>query len=219
MPSPRPVAEVPDPPWNRCESRGARWPSANRSQHYQTGFTQRFVPVKAVAGHGAHGSARHFDADVGRGGRIVLSGDHGDSQTFRLRSSGKGELVRAEGLEPSRALRPNGFSYPSTAFVAPAISPQGLGSGLSLHRVPDRFRLSGAARLVSTPSPPESGLLRQGLARDRHVAGFPEFEQFCIAGFPASTQVFSLKSGAYAISPRPHGFKGSTKHRLNGSDF
>ena len=28
-----------------------------------------------------------------------------------------------------------------------------------------------------------------GLARDRHVTGFPEFEQFCIAGFPASTQV------------------------------
>jgi hypothetical protein len=29
--------------------------------------------------------------------------------------------VRAEGLEPSRALRPNGFSYPSTAFAAPAV--------------------------------------------------------------------------------------------------
>jgi hypothetical protein len=47
--------------------------------------------------------------------------------------------VRAEGLEPSRALRPNGFSYPSTAFAAPAVLPQGLGSGLSLHRVPDTF--------------------------------------------------------------------------------
>src|SRR5581483_2193288 len=30
-------------------------------------------------------------------------------------------LVRAEGLEPSRALRPNGFSYPATAFAAPAL--------------------------------------------------------------------------------------------------
>jgi hypothetical protein len=29
------------------------------------------------------------------------------------------------------------------------------------------------------------------LARDRHVTGFPDFEQFCIAGFPASTQVFA----------------------------
>jgi hypothetical protein len=79
-----------------------------------------------------------------------------DPQSFRLRSEGKGKLVRAEGLEPSRALRPNGFSYPSTAFAAPALKPQGLGSGLSLHRVPDTFRLSGAARLVSTPSQPES---------------------------------------------------------------
>jgi hypothetical protein len=34
------------------------------------------------------------------------------------------------------------------------------------------------------------------------IEGFPEFEQFCIAGFPASTQVF-LKSAAYAIPPRP----------------
>ena len=29
--------------------------------------------------------------------------------------------MRAEGLEPSRALRPNGFSYPSTAFAAPVV--------------------------------------------------------------------------------------------------
>src|SRR5260370_29316595 len=61
------------------------------------------------------------------------------------------DLVRAEGLEPSRDLRPNGFSYPSTTFAAPAV--QGLGSGLSLHRARIRFRFSGAARLVSTPSP------------------------------------------------------------------
>ena len=31
------------------------------------------------------------------------------------------DVVRAEGLEPSRALRPNGFSYPTTAFAAPAV--------------------------------------------------------------------------------------------------
>jgi hypothetical protein len=36
------------------------------------------------------------------------------------------------------------------------------------------------------------------------ISGFPEFGQFCIAGFPASTQVF-LKSAAYAIPPRPRG--------------
>src|ERR1035437_6095616 len=66
--------------------------------------------------------------------------DHGDPQAFRLRSArAKGELVRAGGLDPPRALRPNGFSYPSTAFAAPAVLQQGLGSGLSLHRVPDVF--------------------------------------------------------------------------------
>ena len=27
-------------------------------------------------------------------------------------------MVRAEGLEPSRTLRSNGFSYPATAFAA-----------------------------------------------------------------------------------------------------
>jgi len=30
-----------------------------------------------------------------------------------------------------------------------------------------------------------------GLARDRHFTGFPEFEQFCTAGFPTGTQVFA----------------------------
>lgn len=34
------------------------------------------------------------------------------------------------------------------------------------------------------------------------ISGFPEFEQFCIAGFPASTQAF-LKSVASAVPPRP----------------
>jgi hypothetical protein len=34
------------------------------------------------------------------------------------------------------------------------------------------------------------------------MAGFPEFEQFCTAGFPMGTQL--LKSAASSISPRPH---------------
>jgi hypothetical protein len=42
----------------------------------------------------------------------------------------------------------------------------------------------GAARLVSTPS-------LAGLVRDCHVKGFPEFEQFCILGFPKGTQVLA----------------------------
>jgi len=34
--------------------------------------------------------------------------------------------MRAEGLEPSRALRPNGFSYPATAFAAPTEARHGV---------------------------------------------------------------------------------------------
>ena len=72
------------------------------------------------------------------------------------------KMVRAEGLEPSRSLRPNGFSYqlrlsPSCRNARPRDAPAGLWSGLYLHRDRSVCRRSaeGAARLVSTPSPPE----------------------------------------------------------------
>ena len=53
-------------------------------------------------------------------------------------------------------------------------------SGLSLRRSPKAL---DAARLVSTPSRPKSGL-----ARDRHLTGFPDFERFYVQGFPRRTQ-------------------------------
>jgi hypothetical protein len=53
--------------------------------------------------------------------------DHGDPQSFGFEARTKVKLVRAEGLEPSRALRPNGFSYPATAFAAPANLAAGFG--------------------------------------------------------------------------------------------
>jgi hypothetical protein len=43
-----------------------------------------------------------------------------------------------------------------------------------------KFRSLGAARLVSTPSRSISLRAWLGIA----IQGFPEFEQFCIAGFP-----------------------------------
>jgi hypothetical protein len=43
----------------------------------------------------------------------------------------------------------------------------------------------GAARLVSTPS---IMLSHHSLARDCHLKGFPEFEQFCTVCFHAGTQ-------------------------------
>ena len=72
---------------------------------------------------------------------------------FGFKARAKGEcMVRAEGLEPSRALRPNGLSYPSTAFAA-------LGNFAKVWGLDYPFTVSrtvpgclGAARLVSTPS-------------------------------------------------------------------
>ena len=60
--------------------------------------------------------------------------------------------------------------------------------------IPQKLRGLGAARLVSTPSRLDSfaglGSGSPSPAFARASSGFPEFEQFCIAGFPASTQVF-----------------------------
>ena len=64
--------------------------------------------------------------------------------------------MRAEGLEPSRTLRSNGFSYPATAFAATHRFRDGVW-GLDYP-----FTVAaavGAARLVSTPSRPfQAGL-------------------------------------------------------------
>jgi hypothetical protein len=56
-----------------------------------------------------------------------------------------------------------------------------------------RFRCCPSS-LYTFPSP--------GLARDCHVKGFPEFEQFCICGFPQSTHG-RLKSVASTNSATP----------------
>ena len=120
-------------------------------------------------------------------------------------ATAKKEVVRAEGLEPSRGLRPNGYSC-RLRLSPPCRNgvvgrPAGLWSGLYLHHDRPVFRRSvvGAARLVSTPSPPEFSV---GAWLGIAISGFPEFEQFCIAGFPASTQV-ALKSDASADSATP----------------
>jgi hypothetical protein len=107
------------------------------------------------------------------------------------------------GVEPTQAEALRIF-MPTAAFAARARRCRapacGLWSGLSLHRLP-MLRGLGAARLVSTPSRRKFSVQAWlGIA----ISGFPEFGQFCIAGFPASTQVF-LKSAAYAIPPRPRG--------------
>jgi hypothetical protein len=91
------------------------------------------------------------------------------------------EVVRAEGLEPSRALRPNGFSY--QLRLSPP--PRGV-CGLDY---PFTVALAvGAARLVSTPSRRTTASVQAWLGIA--ISGFPDFEQFCIAGFPAEHSSF-----------------------------
>jgi len=103
-------------------------------------------------------------------------------------------MVRAGGLEPPRAM-PYGFSYP------PRLSPPLPGRGaFGVWTIPSPFPARAGVRccpssLYTFPLP--------GLARDRHVTGFPEFEQFYVAGFPARTHVI-FKSVASTIPPRPH---------------
>src|SRR5271169_2667750 len=69
---------------------------------------------------------------------------------------------------------PNGFSYQLRLSPPPL---RRLWSGLYLHRGERPASALGAARLVSTPS-------LSGLARGCHLTGFPDFEQFCVPGFP-----------------------------------
>jgi hypothetical protein len=52
---------------------------------------------------------------------------------------------------------------------------------------PGTIRSLGAARLVSTPSRLVSVRAWLGIA----ILGFPEFEQFCIAGFPGEHSSFA----------------------------
>jgi hypothetical protein len=96
--------------------------------------------------------------------------------------------VRAAGVEPAQALRPYGFSYPLR--LSPPDPARFRAGGFGVWTIPSPwprgFRCCPSS-LYTFPFP--------GLARDCHLTGSPEFGQFCIAGFPASTQVW-LKSVA-----------------------
>jgi len=84
-------------------------------------------------------------------------------------------MVRAEGVEPSRGY-PQRIFVPATAFAAAKDGVCGLDYTFTLAR----RRRCCPSSLYTFPSP--------GLVRDRHVRGFPEFQQFCILGFPKRTQ-------------------------------
>jgi hypothetical protein len=85
-------------------------------------------------------------------------------------------------------LSPNGFSYPYGFHRRPLRAVCGLDYPFTL--APSRFRCCPSS-LYTFPS---AAFAAQGLARDCHLTGFPEFEQFYVADFPARTQ--ASKSGA-----------------------
>jgi hypothetical protein len=67
-------------------------------------------------------------------------------------------------------------------------------SGLSLHQ-------GGCRRCC--PSSLYTFPLAGGLARDCQLRGFPEFEQFCIPGFPRGHSIYRLSPLRLPVSPRP----------------
>jgi len=93
-------------------------------------------------------------------------------------------MVRAEGLEPSQALLPNGFSY-QLRLSPPPSGVCGLDYPFTFSRL---LRGSGAARLVSTPS--RTGF-RSGLARDCHFR-FPRIWAVLHRRFPGRALKFVL---------------------------
>ena len=92
-------------------------------------------------------------------------------------------MVRAAGLEPA-------WPCGRRIFLPLRLSPPPW-SVTGVRGLDYTFTISqewglGAARLVSTPSGAAASL-----ARDRHVKGFPDFEQFYALGFPKGTQIGS----------------------------
>jgi len=114
------------------------------------------------------------------------------------------KMVRAEGLEPSRGLRPNGFSYP-LRLSPPCrnrvrVTPRQV-CGLD-YTFTMAVRPAGAARLVSTPSPPESSVgAWLGIAISQ---GSPNLSS---SASPVSRRALKLRLSPMRlpIPPRPRG--------------
>lgn len=135
-----------------------------------------------------------------------LSGSTTNSAIRHYGTSAEGEWCGWGDLNPHGPQGPTDF-LPTSAFAAAApggSSVRGLDYPFAM---PSRAEGAGAARLVSTPSRVRDA----GLARDRHLTGFPEFERFCSVRFRAGTQ--SYKSGASTIPPHPHACPRSGRRR------
>ncbi len=107
------------------------------------------------------------------------------------------------GSRTPTALRPTDF-LTIYGFRRPCRSAMSTSARFVVWTIPSPYRGSepGLRRCPSSLYTFPSGMFHPGLARDCHFTGFPEFEQFCIAGFPREHSS-SFKSVASTIPPRP----------------
>jgi hypothetical protein len=142
--------------------------------------------------------------------------DHGDPQSFGFEARTKVKLVRAEGLEPSRALRPNGFSYPATAFAAPANLAAGFGVWTIPSPCPD---LAPGVRWCPSSLYTFPAVSSQAWLGIAMLQGSPTLSSSASPVSRRALKFIRLSPMRLPIPPRPPGFKGSTKQRLTRSDL
>jgi hypothetical protein len=134
---------------------------------------------------------------------------------FGFEARAKGSWCGRRDLNPHGPCGPTDFhtllrlSPPPTAFA------MGFGVWTIPPPCPDLIRVLGAARLVSTPSRPDSGRAWLGIAISQ---GSPTLSS---SAPPVSRRAlkFALKSDASADSATPARFQVSTNERLTGPDF
>ena len=114
-------------------------------------------------------------------------------------------MVRAEGVEPSRAFAGPTDFHATSAFAA-AMGVRGLDYPFGLPRI---ARSLAAARLVSTPSRTET--FRPSLARDRHFR-VPRLWAVLHRRFPRRALKFSSSPLRLPVPPHPHGRSSAAVH-------
>jgi len=113
-------------------------------------------------------------------------------------------LVRAEGLEPSRTLRSNGFSYPPRLSPPPTAFAMGFGVWTIPSPCPE---LAPGVRYCPSSLytfPAVSGRAWLGIAM---LQGSPNLSSSAPPVSRRALKFFGLSPMRLPISPRPHGFK------------
>ena len=139
--------------------------------------------------------------------------DHGDPQSFGFEARAKGSWCGRRDLNPHGPCGPTDFR--TRLRLSPPLPCQGLGSGLSLHRVPDTFPGVRCCPSSLYTFPAVSGRAWLGIAM---LQGSPNLSS---SASPVSRRAlkFALKSDASADSATPARFQVSTNQRLTRSDF